>query len=189
MEAITLILIIVFSLISASVKKNKQGAAKTGSAPARPAEKPATTRAAIERALKEAVAQLDDGAMTPAQKQQAKDAEAALAKAREKAKLRAAAKSQAQQGLPGTPVGAAVPSATQGASAVDDEGCLGGSLPHGHEEGESREEHARHIAAMESRDKNEAALEIRGFDARQLRRAVVISEILDRPKALRRRAG
>ena len=189
MEAIVFILIIVLSLISASTKKKKQDAAKSGSAPARPAAKPSTPRAAVEHALKEAVTQLGEAAMTPAQKQQAAESEAALAKVREIARARAAAAKRQAQSLSDKPVGAAVPSAVQGQSAADDEGCLGGSLPHGHEEGESREEHARHIAAMEARDKNEAALEIRGFDARQLRRAVVISEILDRPKALRRRAG
>ena len=77
----------------------------------------------------------------------------------------------------------------QGEGFDDEEGCLGGSMPHGHEEGESREEHSRHIAAMEAREKAEVAVSPKGIDARQLRRAVVMSEVLGRPKALRRRAG
>ena len=184
MEAIVFILIIVLSLISAGNKKKKQGAAKPGGAPARPAGPAAgvTARAAIERTLKEAVTQLGETAMTPAQRQQAAESEAALAKAREKAARRRAAKVQGQ------PV-AAAPLPAQGSSAADDEGCLGGSLPHGHEEGESREEHSSHIAAMEAREKAEAAVSPKGIDARQLRRAVVMSEVLGRPKALRRRAG
>ena len=81
----------------------------------------------------------------------------------------------------------------QGASALDDEGCLGGSLPHDHSEGESRAEHARHIAAMEARDAEEAAIAaprgLAALDPRDLRRAVVISEVLGKPKALKKRAS
>lgn len=70
---------------------------------------------------------------------------------------------------------------------TDEEGCVGGSMAHTHEEGESREEHARHMAAMTARDAEEAANEVRpAIDAAALRRAVVMSEVLGRPKALRR---
>ena len=81
----------------------------------------------------------------------------------------------------------------QGQSAFDDEGCVGGSLPHDHSEGESRSEHAQHIAAMKARDAEETAIAapqgLAGLDPRDLRRAVVISEILGKPKALKRKAG
>lgn len=79
--------------------------------------------------------------------------------------------------------------AGQGLSATDDEGCVGGSLPHDHSEGESRAEHSAHIAAMRARDAEEAAMaEPRGLaelNPQDLRRAVVISEILGKPRALK----
>ena len=73
-------------------------------------------------------------------------------------------------------------------SAVDEEGCVGGSMEHSHEEGESRAEHARHIAAMEARDADEAATSHPkpAIDAAAMRRAVVMSEVLGRPRAMRK---
>ena len=74
---------------------------------------------------------------------------------------------------------------------ADGAGCVGGSLPHDHAEGEAHEEHARHVAAAEARERAEERPEERRFDAGQLRRAVVMAEVLDRPVSLRprRRVG
>ena len=79
-----------------------------------------------------------------------------------------------------------------GASATDSEGCVGGSLGAHREEGESRAEHEAHnraraaaIAAERTAARRAAAARRANVD--QLRQAVVMSEILDRPKALRRR--
>ena len=76
---------------------------------------------------------------------------------------------------------------------VDEEGCVGGSMAHEHTEGESREEHGAHIAAMERRDVEEAAQGGAGrfgvlgdMSLEELRRAVIVSEVLGKPKALRR---
>ena len=90
--------------------------------------------------------------------------------------------------------GSLAAAARQGSSLFDDdEGCVGGSLPHDHHEGEAREEHARHMAAMAAKDAEDAAFAapraIAALDATKLRRAVVISEILGKPKALQRKAG
>lgn len=80
----------------------------------------------------------------------------------------------------------------QAAVEVDAEGCVGGSMEHDHHEGESREEHSRHIAEADHRER-EATLAVQTAQAlgemnlRRLRQAVVMAEILDRPKALRRR--
>lgn len=79
-----------------------------------------------------------------------------------------------------------------GESAVDAEGCVGGSLGAHREEGESRAEHRLHERRREAALAAECAASRRAAAVRQanvdqLRQAVVMSEILDRPKALRRR--
>ena len=79
-----------------------------------------------------------------------------------------------------------------GESAVDAEGCVGGSLGAHREEGERRAEHRLHerrreaaLAAECVASRRAAAVHQANVD--QLRQAVVMSEILDKPKALRRR--
>ena len=79
-----------------------------------------------------------------------------------------------------------------GMSRADAEGCLGGSLSGHPEEGESRAEHAEHLRKVDAQERailrgEERALHMRTAARTELRRAVVWSEILDRPKALRRR--
>ena len=72
----------------------------------------------------------------------------------------------------------------------DEEGCVGGSMAHTHEEGESRTEHAHHLREAQNREAQEtlaasAAAELREMNLSRLRQAVVMAEILDRPRALR----
>ena len=79
-----------------------------------------------------------------------------------------------------------------GMSRADAEGCLGGSLSGHPEEGESRAEHAEHLRKADAQERailrgEERALHMRTAARTELRRAVVWSEILDRPKALQRR--
>lgn len=79
-----------------------------------------------------------------------------------------------------------------GMSRADANGCLGGSLSDHPEEGESRAEHAEHLRKADAQERailrgEERALHMRTAARTELRRAVVWSEILDRPKALRRR--
>ena len=79
-----------------------------------------------------------------------------------------------------------------GMSRADAEGCLGGSLSGHPEEGESRAEHAEHLRKADAQERailrgEERALHMRTAARTELRRAVVWSEILGRPKALRRR--
>ena len=79
-----------------------------------------------------------------------------------------------------------------GMSRADAEGCLGGSLSGHPEEGESRAEHAEHLRKADAQERailrgEERALHMRTAARTELRRAVVWSEILDRPKALRQR--
>lgn len=79
-----------------------------------------------------------------------------------------------------------------GMSRADADGCLGGSLSGHSEEGESSAEHAEHLRRVDAQERailrgEERALHMRTAARTELRRAVVWSEILDRPKALRRR--
>ena len=77
--------------------------------------------------------------------------------------------------------------APEAASPADPEGCIGGSIEHVQHEGEPRAEHAAHLeAARFSAADAPRAQSLRGLNVSDLRRAVVMSEILDRPKALRR---
>lgn len=82
-------------------------------------------------------------------------------------------------------------SSVQGVSAMDEEGCVGGSMPHSHEEGERRAEHAEHLYAAGRQSEmalnaHAVSQELNNANIEQLRRAVIMAEILDRPKALRR---
>ena len=75
-------------------------------------------------------------------------------------------------------------SAIQGESVQDADGCIGGSLGAHEEEGESRAEHAHHLARAERA--NEARNpQPRRVSRAELRRAVIAKEILDRPVSLR----
>ena len=79
-----------------------------------------------------------------------------------------------------------------GPAMLDEEGCVGGSMAHTHEEGESRAEHKRHQEAARRQEAEEnlavqAAMEMREMNLHRLRRAVVVSEILGKPKALQHR--
>ena len=91
---------------------------------------------------------------------------------------------------PAAPIVSAVPAFAQGASAGDDEGCVGGSLPHDHAEGESRKEHSRHTDTVKRREAAELLTQARAELAAterldRMRQAVVMAEVLGRPKALR----
>ncbi len=73
-------------------------------------------------------------------------------------------------------------------SLTDEHGCIGGSLSHDSSEGETLHEHAGHEMRRQSRlaAEAQAVQPARRVTARDLRQAVVMSEILNRPKALRR---
>ena len=182
MEIVAVILVIVFVLISSAGKKTNGKNAANG---------------------KGAAQQAARAAQTPVSRMGIREREARMAELRQKRAARQAAKPVAQ---PAQPTVKAPEEAAEeafevslnemrellniaGASpagGVDEEGCVGGSLEHTHEEGESREEHSRHMAAMRARDAEEAAQEARRtIDAAALRRAVVMSEVLGRPRALK----
>ena len=89
-----------------------------------------------------------------------------------------------------TPGGSLPPRAqttlAQGESVRDADGCIGGSLGAHEEEGESHAEHAHHLARAEREDEA-AKPQSRRPTRSDLRRAVVMKEILDSPVSMRRR--
>lgn len=82
-----------------------------------------------------------------------------------------------------------------GSEIITDEGIdgyAGGSMPDIHTEGESPAEHRRHVAAVKQREAAETARHLaesehKNVKLQDLRRAVVMSEILDKPVSLRRK--
>ena len=74
----------------------------------------------------------------------------------------------------------------QGESAHDADGCIGGSLGVHEEEGESRTEHAQHLARADRENESAKPL-LRRATRSDLRRAVVMKEILDSPVSMRHR--
>jgi len=75
----------------------------------------------------------------------------------------------------------------QKSGIADSEGCIGGSIPHTQHEGESKTEHDRHMRRMTRPASPDAqpAVSIQKLRTEDLRKAVVMSEILNKPKALR----
>ena len=72
----------------------------------------------------------------------------------------------------------------EGNSSLEDADCAGGSMEHTHAEGVSRAAHARRMAAIDASHDEDVLPET--IDARALRRAVVMAEVLGKPRALRK---
>ena len=77
----------------------------------------------------------------------------------------------------------------EGGSALEDEECAGGSMAHHHTQGVSREAQNRRLSELDSRREAEEAdrLVPTAIDAAAMRRAVVMAEVLGKPKALQGR--
>jgi len=72
----------------------------------------------------------------------------------------------------------------EGHSTLVDEDCAGGSMEHTHTEGVSRATHARRMAAIDADHDGDVLPET--IDAATLRRAVVMAEVLGKPRALKK---
>ena len=176
MEALLVILIIAFVALSGRNKNKKPRSGAQSPLNAARARQPVMERRAAkakpERAFMDRLAE--------------------ATRAKLEALEEAAQKEAAVQKAP-APEGRLTPiEAEQGISVVDGEGCVGGSMAHDHDEGERRQEHARHLEAARRREAvevlQEAEAELqRRSRAAELRRAVVMAEVLDRPVALRPR--
>lgn len=180
MEIIVFILVVVFALLNAKGKKpnaNQAGAPQAAQAnPKAAMGKGNQLRTAIER---EAEALLK---ATP----QAANAAKAV-----KRQPQAVTRAASVEGLPilmddDCHGGSMEHVHAEGNSALADEDCAGGSMEHTHTEGVSRTEQASRMAAIDSAERDSDVLP-ENIDARALRRAVVMAEVLGRPRALRAR--
>ena len=173
---LSVIVVIIAALLSSKLNKKKNARQNAF-------QDPVAKNAPIHTASKPAV--------KASASQNAAEREARLAALREKRaeRLKAARATAAPQAVAMQPKAAqAHEPVPQGMSLSDDEGCVGGSLPHDHSEGESHEDHARHMAAYAQRELDERTHEARaGLALSDVRRAVVMAEILGKPRALQRR--
>lgn len=213
MEFLIFLLIVIFAVVSGNKQKNQKGVNKPGAIPKSAAPKPASPLESLQNLFDEAEEAFGKAAgewtePPPAQASapqkdavpQAKAApraetaaiEAAIARARaERNRHRAKRPAAPAPEAASAPAAAAVMSA-QGASPMDEEGCVGGSMEHIHTEGETHAEHRRHVEELHRREAEEtlatqAALDLASMNVQRMRQAVIMAEILDRPKALRRR--
>lgn len=185
-ELVMIWIIIVMLIVLSSLKANKKAQQKGQAAKGRPAQpqsaaKPAQTSKAVQAAK----AAKGKPATKSAFMQAMAELQEAFAEPQKQAQVLPNGSFVPRESA------APQPPRPQGASMLDEEGCVGGSMAHAHTEGESRAEHARHQAAARRREAEEtlaaqAALELSARNLSRLRQAVVMAEILDRPKALRR---
>ena len=74
----------------------------------------------------------------------------------------------------------------EGHSTLADEDCVGGSMAHTHTEGVSRADQARRMAAIDAGPVDGEDILPEAIDAGALRRAVVMAEVLGKPRARRK---
>ena len=187
MEFLVFILIILFVLANSGKGKNKKpGQARQKASPVREKAPSATVAgrrmADLMREWMEVPAGGEASATAPADPRPLLDVETAAAY-------------EAAQGFSAVDeagcAGGSLPHEHR-ESVEDEEGCVGGSMAHEHTEGETREEHRRHVESLRRREAEETraaqtATALAEMNVRRLRQAVIMAEILDRPKALRRR--
>ena len=186
MEVLVFILIIIFISVSGNKNKKKQGQSAVKGAPNAKAVANPKAASRVKAAPRVKFPKQDE--VTKMLSDWLDDAAVATAAAKAPAEVRPV-KVAGQQ----SPVFMATSKSREASilDEVDDEGCVGGSMAHTHEEGESRAEHARHVREARQREVREsmaaqAATELSELNLQRLRQAVVMAEILDRPKALRR---
>ena len=200
-EVIALILFIIFMFATSNDRKKKKGGAAAGTQAAgrmsraerqqrlreqRAAQ--AGARPTVEEAFEDAVEQLQ---------RKLDDAAAFGADARTPRRPEPVARAVGQAVRQGEAMladdecrgGSMEHTHAEGHSALEDKDCYGGSMEHTHTEGVSRSAHARRMAAIDSVHDEDAPPQ--AIDAAALRRAVVMAEVLGKPRALqaRRRAG
>ena len=194
MEELFELLFVIAAVVIGFSAKNNKGKKKASEKPAQ-AQKPepsagdrkAASRRNVEAAVK-AFAELIDEAESLSDSEEPAAVKAAAGKAVKKALT--AIETEAKMKQRAKIVQARVQASLSGESPTDEHGCIGGSMPEHNAEGESREEHAEHEHERSRRLAEETALSTEGFrkpTVQDLRRAVIMSEVLDKPVALRGR--
>ncbi len=207
MEIIAVILIIIFVFANANDKKKKRGNTSAGQQAAKGAATPASQLSREQR--QERMRQLRQqqaarrgkiasgafgGAMERLQKTMeeldaALQPDAPVTPRKAEPVARAVAPAAVRQGeamlADEDCHGGSMPHThAEGHRALEDEDCYGGSMEHTHTEGVSRTAHARRMAAIDEAHDEDVLPE--AIDAQALRRAVVMAEVLGKPKALRK---
>ena len=185
MEFLGVILFIILMVVSSSSARKKQQAQGMRQNTVKPA-------VGADRApTPQAVPRESDSEALRAAEHAARDFDDALLQMRRKLENAAgpAAEGMSMLGDDECRGGSMAHAHTEGREGLDDEECFGGSMAHTHTEGVSRAAHARRMAVMdaESGDRPyEDVLTPGALDPVALRRAVVMAEVLGRPKALRK---
>ena len=197
MEVIALILIVIFSIVSMNSKAKKQGnAAKPGTpvkggrqapVPQAKMEQPARPKApvsAIPKDLDDLINEVKSRAETILTETPRRSEP--VVQAMDKRGVR---EGEGMLADPDCAGGSMEHTHTEGHSALADEDCGGGSMAHTHTEGVSRAAQSRRMAAIDraATARTDDALMPDAIDARALRRAVVMAEVLGKPRALSRR--
>jgi len=192
-EIIAIILFIVFMIASANDAKKKKASAAAKrrtpvqpqreaqvpppvqpAAPVRPVAPVSKLGARFEKVMDDLNRQLEEA-------QQAKRRSEPVVRAM---KHQQAAQGEAMLADPDCHGGSMEHTHAEGHSALEDEDCYGGSMEHTHSEGVSRSAHARRMAAIDEAHDEDVLPET--IDAAALRRAVVMAEVLGKPKALQK---
>ena len=197
MEIIAVILMIVFALVGAADRK-KKAASQTGEQAA-PVRQPGKGRPVREMSLIEREQRMNE----LRQKQAARRAQQAAASGgvsatfdstlTELKDLLSQAVGESHEGeslmADADCAGGSMPHThAEGLSALSDEECAGGSMPHEHTQGERRAEQKRRLENLDKVREADAPVGLmpRDIDARAMRRAVVMAEVLGKPKGLRK---
>ena len=188
MEIIGVILMIVVALVSAS-SRNKKTSANNGGAQRANAHQPLNPEA-LARAAAQAGRREAPKPAQPTVKPAEPRVESTVTQTKQPEYVAQAAPGEGRSMLEDEACrGGSMPHAhTEGDSTLEDEDCDGGSMAHTHTEGVSRTAHARRMAELDhSRQTDEDdGLIPQTIDAQALRRAVVMAEILGKPRAMRR---
>lgn len=179
-----LVFVLIFANAGSKNKKGKAPAGKQGATPQRDGK-----RTAAPRTLREAIneAAQDMGIPVSADALEWEEANGQAAVKREPKPVAVApTRAQGRSMLEDEECkGGSMPHVhTEGHSALEDEDCFGGSMEHIHSEGVNRAAHARRMAAIDAAHDEDILPET--IDARALRRAVVMAEVLGKPRALKR---
>lgn len=198
MEVLGLILVIIFALVSSADRKKKaaqraQAAAqrRTAAAPRPVGQMSDEARRARQYEQQRQAARARQAASAPVMPSNAKSSfESSLAELKTLLNVAETAPAEGESMLIDTECrGGSMPHAhAEGRSALDDAECAGGSMPHAHTQGVSRAAQARRLAELDHDQEAGArgALIPDAIDARALRRAVVMAEVLGKPRALQR---
>ena len=192
MEVIAVILFVVLMIASAGNKNKKKGSAaeKPRTNTGAPRQTPASAAKAVQRVRAvspaSALAKKFDAAIE-ALDRQLESAEQEAHRHSEpvvQAMNRPAAQGASMLDDADCAGGSMPHTHAEGHSSLEDADCVGGSMEHTHTEGVSRAAQARRMAAIDAAESADVLPE--AIDARALRRAVVMAEVLGKPRALRK---